>query len=244
MAIFSHNFEIGFRDVGKSNCLTNKGFIGYLEDIAGMHSNQVGYGLNDIATTGLTWVLLNWKVRIFKRPIYGETIIAKTWARRKEKFYTFRDYQIFDANNNVLAIATTKWVLINAKNMSIEKITDELIAKYTPENINVFEGENEINRICEPKNYTSSFLYTVQRKDIDINNHMHNLYYLDLAYETLPEEIYNNIEFNNFEIMYKKEIKFGETVKCLYAFTNNAHYITIKSVDEKTLHSIIKLYNK
>ena len=37
---------------------------------------------------------------------------------------------------------------------------------------------------------------------------MHNLYYLDLAYEALPEDIYNNKRpFNNVKIVYKKEIK-------------------------------------
>ena len=41
MATFEHKFEIGFRDVGKSNKITNKGLLGYLEDTAGMHSNIV-----------------------------------------------------------------------------------------------------------------------------------------------------------------------------------------------------------
>ncbi len=48
------------------------------------------------------------------------------------------------------------------------------------------------------------------RKDIDINKHMHNLYYLDLAYEALPDEIYNKRPFDYVRITYKKEIKLGE----------------------------------
>ena len=96
MAKFEHKFEIGFRDVGKSNTLTNKGLIGFLEDIAGMHSNQVGFGLNNIDNTGLTWVLLNWKIRIFTRPLYGESIYIKTWARNTIKFYTFRDFEVYN----------------------------------------------------------------------------------------------------------------------------------------------------
>ena len=34
--------------------------------------------------------------------------------------------------------------------------------------------------------------YYIQRRDIDINEHMHNLNYLDMAYEILPEDIYKN----------------------------------------------------
>ena len=240
MATFDHVFEIGFRDVGKSNKLTNRALMGYLEDIAGMHSNEAGFGMNDIERTGYTWILLNWKVRVFSRPIYGEKLLVKTWARKAVKFYTFRDYQVFDSSNNLVAIATTKWVLINAKTMGIEKIPDEVISKYYPENTSVFEGEEEVNKLVDPKVYSSFITYHVQRKDIDINQHMHNIYYLDLAYEALPDDVYENCRFQNIEVMYKKEIRFGETVKCFYSCDQDSHYITIKSEDESTLHAIIK----
>lgn len=244
MATFEHRFEIGFRDVGKSNKITNKGLIGYLEDTAGMHSNQVGYGLNTIDVTGLTWVLLNWKVHIFKRPLYGESILVKTWARHSVKFYTFRDFEVYNSKNELVAIATTKWVLMNAKTMSLMKISEELIKEYDPVLECVFEGEDEINKIDIPKEYSYVEPYTIQRKDIDINRHVHNVSYLDFAYEVLPEEIYENCDFNNFEILYKKETKLGETIKCFYTEENNSHYVVMKSEDEKTVHCIIKLNEK
>ena len=240
MASFEHDFEIGFRDVGKSNELTNKGLIGFLEDIAGMHSNEVGYGLNHIEETGLTWVLLNWKIRILKRPLYGEKIHIKTWARNSMKFYTFRDFEVYNAKNELVAIATTKWVLMDAKTMSLMKISEELISKYCPESKMVFEGENEINKLEAPTEYSIVMPYTIQRKDIDINGHVHNTYYLDFAYEILPDDVYENFNFGNFEIMYKKETKLGETIKCFYTKIDTSHYVVMKTEDEKSIHCIVK----
>lgn len=73
---------------------------------------------------------------------------------------------------------------------------------------------------------------------------MHNLYYLDLAYEALPEEIYAKRPFNNIRITYKKEIKLGDIVKCNYSNKNGKHIITIESNDgeKNNLHSIIEIY--
>ena len=71
---------------------------------------------------------------------------------------------------------------------------------------------------------------------------MHNLNYLRLAYETLPEEIYNQKEVNNVRIMYKHQIKLKDKVKCFYASENGKHTITIKSEDENILHAIIELW--
>ena len=240
MASFEHSFEIGFRDVGRSNKLTNKGLIGFLEDIAGMHSNEVGYGLNHIEETGLTWVLLNWKIRIFERPLYGEKIHIKTWARNTMKFYTFRDFEVYNSKNELVAIATTKWVLMDAKTMSLTKISEELLSKYHPENKMVFEDEPEINKLEAPKEYSIAMPYTIQRKDIDINGHVHNTYYLDFAYEILPSDVYKNLNFCNFEIMYKKETKLGETIRCFYTKVDHSHYVVMRTEDEKSIHCIVK----
>lgn len=241
MAIFEHKFKIGFRDVGKSNKITNKGLLGYLEDTAGMHSDLVGYGLNDIYKTNLTWILLNWKVQVFKRPLYGESILVKTWARNTIKFYTFRDFEVYNNKNELIAIATTKWVLMDAKAMTLTKIPDELILKYNPENKAVFGNEKEIGKLDFPTEYESMFPYTIQRKDIDINRHVHNVTYLDFAYEILPESVYNNINLNTFEILYKKETKLGETIKCFYSKVDNSHFVVMKTEDEKTVHCVIRL---
>ena len=175
MATFEHKFEIGFRDVGKSNKITNKSLLGYLEDTAGMHSNLVGYGLNDIERTNLTWILLNWKVQVFKRPLYGESILVKTWARNTIKFYTFRDFEVYNAQNELIAIASSKWVLLDAKTMTLTKISDELISKYHPENKAVFGDAKEICKLDFPNEYETMLPYTIQRKDIDINRHVHNV---------------------------------------------------------------------
>ena len=70
---------------------------------------------------------------------------------------------------------------------------------------------------------------------------MHNLYYLDLAYEALPDEVYNKRPYDSVQIQYKKEIKYGEKVICKYAKYNDSHIVAIYSKDEKKLHTIIKL---
>lgn len=241
MATIEHKFEIGFRDVGKSNKITNRALLGFLEDTAGMHSNQAGYGLNTIEKTGFTWVLLNWKVNFFKRPLYGESVLVKTWARDYTKLYTYRDFEVYNNTGEKIAIATTKWVLMDAKTMSLTKIPEDLILKYRPENKKVFGNDPEPNKLMAPDEVISASDYIVQRKDIDINRHVHNVSYLDIAYEVLPEDVYENISFNNFEVMYKKETKLGETVKCFYSKIENSHYIVMKTEDERFIHCIIKL---
>ena len=74
---------------------------------------------------------------------------------------------------------------------------------------------------------------------IDVNNHLHNIYYMDIAEEVLPKDINN--EFSSIEIMYKKEVKLGDQVKVYYSKEQDYHYVIIKSEDEKYIHSILRM---
>lgn len=239
--IYQEKFKIGLKDVWKGKEISNKAILEYLEDIAAYHSDSVGYGVNTSDETHLTWLLLDWKVKVIKRPQYGQTLDIQTWSRYIIKCYAYRDFEIYDENHNLCVIASSKWLLINNQTKKIAKIEAEMADKYKSELDKSVFKEKEIEKIKLPINYKSSIIYEIKRKDIDVIGHMHNLYYLDLAYEALPEEIYQQRPFDEVQIMYKREIKFGETVICKYAYENEKHIVVIQSEDEKILHAIIEL---
>lgn len=234
-------FFVGLRDLEDKNKLSNTALLSYLEDMGGIHSNLVGNGLNDINTVKHTWILLAWKVKLFNRPKYADKIRVKTWSRKMDKIYAFRDFEIYDEQNNIIGIATSKWIYMNIDTWKITKTDKALEEKYGTEVRNVFE-EEDIEKLKEPEAFTKECEYLITKDMIDINKHVHNIYYLDIASEVLPEEVYNQNQFNNFQIMYKKEIKCGEKVKVLYTAKENKHIIVIKSNDEKELHAIIEMY--
>ena len=239
MAIFEHKFDFSIRDINKNTELTNKAILGFFEDIGGYQSDIAGYGLKDIEETKLSRVLLHSKMKVLKRIKYGDSINVKTWSRGAIRACCYRDYEIYNDKNELCVIGTSKWTLIHLEK-GLMRLTDELVEKYQTENKLAFESFN-FDKIKEPKNSLLTFEYKVQRRDIDINNHMHNLCYLDLAYEALPQEIYENASFNNVEIMYKSGAFLGDNLKCFYSQIDNEHFITIKNDDEKTLHAIIKM---
>ena len=96
MAIIEREYIVDLSQIGNSNLLTNHGILELLESIACYHSNLVHFGINEINETGFTWMLLHWKVKVFKRVLYGDSITVKTWAGYANKFYTLRDFEIYD----------------------------------------------------------------------------------------------------------------------------------------------------
>ena len=240
--IYKEKFKIGLKDVWAKDEVSNIAILEYLEDIAAHHSDSVGIGINTTEETHLNWLLLDWELEVLKRPRYGQVLDIHTWSRGIEKFYAFRDFEIYDEENNLCAIATSKWLLVDSKTEKIARVEPEIADRYQSEVGKCVFQEEKIKKIKEPEEYISEMTYTTRRRDIDVIGHMHNLYYLYLAYETLPENEYNKRPFNHVRIQYKNQIKLGETAKCKYAKENGENIVVIKSEDDKTLHAIIKIY--
>lgn len=239
--IIEKEYTVKLSEIDRNNQATNKALLSYFEDVGGIHSNIAGYGIYDIPKTHLTWLLLEWKLQVIRRPLYNETIKVKTWSKDSIRCYAYRDFEVCDKNGNVIVKAISKWTLIDIEKGKIVRVDDSVLSKYEPElEKTVFENE-DFEKIREPENCELETEYKVRRLDIDINNHMHNLNYIDLAIEVLPEEIYTTNQFDNIRISYKKEIKLGATVKCKYSHENGEHIVSIKSEDDKILHAIIEL---
>lgn len=236
---FTRDFRIGLSMLGQSTYISNKGFLSILQDIAEMHSASVGYGVTDIDKTNYSWALLNWKVQFINRPKYGETLTIKTWSRYSTKLYSYRDFEIYDSKQNLIGIASSKWVLIDVSKGRIAKLEDEIMSLYNPEDKSVFNIV-EIDKIDEPSDITSTINYTIRKADIDVNNHVNNLCYVDIALEAFPGTTNEFNSCNNFEIMYKHQIRIDDEIDVSYSVQNNENYVVIKSDNDTKLHSIIK----
>ena len=98
--IVEREYYVKLSEIGKENKITNKALLGILEDIGGIHSNIAGYGIPTMDKTHLTWILLDWKVQVIRRPNYAEKILARTWSKEGLKYYAYRDFEVVDEQGN------------------------------------------------------------------------------------------------------------------------------------------------
>ena len=241
--IFEDIYKTSFSQTGIYDSLTNKSILSILENVAGNHSATVHYSFNELSKINLTWVLLNWKLKIIKRLKPDVNITVKTWGRMANKIAVFRDFKIFDENNDLCAIASSKWCLIDTNKGRVAKIPENIDKIYHGfHDESVFDIEDIPKLTIPDSNFVNTDTYRIRRFDLDINKHVHNLNYLSIAYEILPDDIYDNEELNNVEILSKKELKYGDTVKSYLYKENNSYTIVMKSLDDSIIHAIIKLY--
>ena len=231
--VVKHEYFVGYQYIDTDYKIKNSALLSMFEDLACMHGSRVG---EDIRTAPTVWLLSAYKVKIIRRPEYGEYITACTWSRGMRGVLAQREFEIRSAAGELLVCALSEWVHV-FKAGGPARVTAELEAAYEsePERTN-FPGE----RLRPPREcteYDSEMQFTVGRIFIDVNDHMNNVHYAEISELILPDV---STASYNFEIYYRKEIKCGETVVLRHSSDENTHTVTVKSADGAILHSIIK----
>ena len=237
--IFTEKYYVGLGDLGQNGKITNKAVLKMFEDTAGFHSDSVDNGAAKIDENGTAWVIMSWKLKILDRPEYGARLTVQTWSRSMERAHAYRDFRLIDEKGNVRAVASSKWSVIDINSRKIARIDPSMNELYDSDPTAVFE-EWKQDRAAVPEVFERTLETRVRRCDTDIIGHMHNLNYLDTALEILPDEIFSKGECSDMTVVYKNEVKVGESITCGYYSEEEKHCAAI--FGEKGIAAVIKMW--
>ncbi len=224
--MFTKEYEIKFYEVDFKNQLKESVLLNFLQDIAAVHAEHLGFGYSHIETKNLGWFLLKYHMKFFEWPQNISKIKIKTWPRGIFKLSCIRDFEVYTIEGKKIAAVSSSWVLIDLETKKIanpakvlngfEFSADVALDSKFPKIDNIEKSD-----ICK--------MFDVRYDDIDINQHANNANYLIWALEGLWFEFRAKNQIKELEIQYKKEIKYGSKVLSEIEFLKES---------KVTLHSI------
>jgi acyl-ACP thioesterase len=225
--IFREEYRTVIEDFNKNGRLSLCGVLKIFENTGYHHSDKAKDGLFKSTEETKTWILIDWQVEVKEFPLYSDKITAETWLEKlKSPLIAFRDFVLYK-NGEPCAKGTSRWILFDLETLKICKIEQELFDRYEPENLSIFD-DGKLPKIQIPETFEAEKQIAVRRSDIDSNNHVHNLIYLDYALESLPADIYEKAEtFKELRITYKTAIKENSKIVGKYAKYNGKNIICI-----------------
>lgn len=228
--IVENKYIINEKQVNSAGEFRTQELFEILTEMGGIHSEMIGNGSDVLMAKKLSWVLLTWKIKFIKRPKLNDEILVKTWVRKSDGITSVRDFEVYNSEDEKIIIASSKWCLINLETRRPVRFDDELSNAYAPEDKNAF-GE-ELPRVKEPQEYELEKEYVIQKEDIDVNGHVHNSNYLDVAFDIVPGFDENKKNYDNVLIEFKKEIMYEDNVRVHYKNEKDKDIVALK-VDGK-----------
>lgn len=207
---YVHNY-----DCDLTGRLSLSSMIKYFEDIALLQSEDIGYGMEYYFKENVAWILHKWNIQIFDRPFFRDNVTLVTNPYSYKAFYANREFEIYSEEGELLIRADSVWIFLDTKNRKPKKIDPNVLRGYGvgDDGIEKFDKLSDIEIV---KDFDFSENYTIRKSDIDINNHLNNVRYIDLAIEMLPDEITEARELGSVEVIFKKEMLLHENMTIGY----------------------------
>jgi medium-chain acyl-[acyl-carrier-protein] hydrolase len=232
MAItLSKEYLIHYYEIDYKKRLHMTSLIDFLGDIATTQSENLGIGIEFLKENNLAWVIYKWDIKVNRYPTLGEKITIKTTPLAYKKFYANRKFDIYDGTGELIAEASSLWLLINTERKRPVRITEAMGASYgmTEESyVDTFTSLEKVNKI------DYECIFTVRYSDIDTNKHVNNAKYVGWAIESIPVDIIINHELKEIKVTYEKETTYGDTIKvCTEVRTEENRVIGLHRIEDK-----------
>lgn len=180
------NASVFYGDVDRTEVLTLRGVFKFLQEAAIAHANQFDLGSRAMVTRGESWVLNRIAVAVHRYPRYEEALRVETWSRGIKGFKGYREFRVFDAENQPLFSGSSLWLYVNMRTKAIMRVPADLAATLPAREDGVFCPELEAMEFAPPPPDGSRLVpIAVRYSDIDVNAHVNNTAYLDFLQAAL-----------------------------------------------------------
>lgn len=215
LAVYEETLEIPYYLSDRYGRMNLPHFMNVLIDISGEQVNEVGN--QPVEELGLHWIVIQYDIQVNRMPNTHEEITVKTFIKEYNRIFTYREFEVYDADGHLLIKVLAVFALID-ENRKLSKIPKEITEGY---------GSSESRRIRRmPKPQTLDNLEKAKRKDtevgyfdIDTNFHANNAQYFIWMLEALDDEFLATHDLLSGNVVFEKEVHIGETVSSYVDFT-------------------------
>lgn len=172
-----------------------------------------------VSDLGLSWVIIQYEFDIKRLPNTYETIRVKTYAKEHNRIFSYREFEVYDEENNLILYIMTVFALIDS-NRKLSRIPKEIVHGYgSTENRRIKRmPKPELPKDLEEARHRK---YQVGYFDIDTNFHANNSMYFMWMLEALGDEFLSTHDPIYGNVVFEKEVHNGEEVESYADLSTN-----------------------
>ena len=183
--MYTFESKVRFSEVDDTEMLTLPAVVNYFQDCSTFQSEELGQGADVLKKNGKAWILSAWQIEVNRYPRICEKLKIDTWATDFKGIYGNRNFRLRTEDDEVLAKANSIWVYMDIVKGRPTRPEPELVSAY--EVCPSLDMESVSRKIALPQELEEREAFSVLRHQIDVNHHVNNCQYIQMALEVLPE---------------------------------------------------------
>lgn len=167
-------FEVGAFQVHPNGNLSLCSLADLLQEIAWRHADSQGFGRN-LLEQQLMWALSRIEIKVNQFPRWGDSLRIFTGGRGQAGAFAFREFMVWNQQEEVVARATSSWLLVHIEKKRILK--PESVLPSSLFNPQAAPSWQPIKLETSGPELESK-LIQVQHSDLDLYNHVNHTSYI------------------------------------------------------------------
>ena len=207
MSVYREELLLRSKDVDMFRRLRTSELFRLLQEASIRHTEQLGMGRDKTLDRGILWVLLMQRAEIARMPEYDERIVLKSWPGKTMHLLFPRYYSLETANGERLIKASALWSLVDQKTRKVvfpEKYGVVIDGVVTGEEI-AMPGAVKKGECDKTRDFTVPYSF------VDLNGHMNNTRYFDLAEDCVGAAAAGRL-LKGIAVEYQNEARLDETL--------------------------------
>jgi acyl-ACP thioesterase len=206
---YSRSFSVRTYESDHGGQLRLSGLLNYFQEAAGEHAERLGASISDLRRKQLTWVLSRYHLQISRYPAWKETVDLMTWPSVRQGLFAMREFELRDKKEDLLAAATSSWMLIDIKSKRPVPLEKHLAE---------FPGDpqraipDDFKSLPVSAKTEIELPFRVRMRDLDWNRHVNHTVYIEWAVETAPQELIEKLRPAELEVDFRGEAFYGDSV--------------------------------
>ncbi len=220
MSIYREELLLRSKDVDMFRRLRTSELFRLLQEASIRHTEQLGMGRDKTLDKGVLWVLLMQRAEILRMPEYDERIVLKSWPGKTMHLIFPRFYSMETADGEPLLKASALWSLVDEKTRKV----------VFPEKYGVvIEGVVTGGEIAMPGAVAKADCaferdFTVPYSFVDLNGHMNNTRYFDLAEDSVGAAAAGKL-LRGVSVEYQNEARLSQTLHLRWSGEDGSVYL-------------------
>lgn len=205
--IWSRTIKLRSKDVNMFKQLRTSRLLELFQEASISHTEELGWPRQTTLDCGFLWMIAMQRIEIERMPVYDETIVLTSWPGPMMHVLYPRQYRIEDERGNVLVRGSAIWTLVDMGTRAMANPDDHGVV------IGGVEAGDELPlpRPIRAEECDREASFTVPFSFCDLNGHMNNTRYLDVAEDHLAHAA-EGADLAGFSVQYMSEIRFGDEV--------------------------------
>ena len=180
--VLKQEFLLRSKDVDLHRRLRTSRLFELLQEASIRHTEELGMGRDKTLDKGILWIVGLQRAEISRMPVYDEQIVLKSWPGKTMHLFFPRYYQMETKTGEVLLKASALWTLVDEQTRKVvfpEKYGVVIEGTVTGEEIALPASPRKLE-------LTETVPFQIPYSYVDLNGHMNNTRYFDLAEDCIP----------------------------------------------------------